>query len=227
MDITQFLEETALISDIDNADFDAAQVNLMTLHVSKGLEFDHVFVVGLEEGLLPSIRQDQYEEDISELEEERRLMYVGMTRARKNLSLSYCQSRKVWGQDQSNSPSRFVNEIPEEFITIHKSSFNRRPKSFGSSDYGDSSSWRTKSTGSIKKTNSDPFPDYDSDGFFDDDEVMEDSPFKKGTRVRHPVFGVGSVTEIEGEGELTKVQILFQNKHIKKFVAKYARLEIL
>ena len=220
--ISQFLEETALISDIDDADFYTPQVNLMTLHTSKGLEFDQVFIVGLEEGLLPSIRQDSYEEDIAELEEERRLMYVGMTRARKNLSLSYCHSRKVWGQDQSNDQSRFINEIPENYYTLHRSSFGGRSKS---------SSWRQNAKTSFKTStqSSDPFPDYDSDGFFPDEDVYEDqgSPFKKGTRVRHPVFGVGSVAEVEGDGELAKVKIVFQNQHIKKFVAKYARLEII
>jgi len=217
--IGQFLEETALISDIDGADFDAAQVNLMTLHVSKGLEFDQVFIVGLEESILPSVRQDQFEEDISEIEEERRLMYVGMTRARKNLSLSYCHNRKVWGQDQSNSPSRFIEEIPENYYDLHRSSFGGR-SSF-------SSSWKQKA--SFKSKTADPFPDYDSDSFFPDDDAYEseDSPFRKGTRVRHPVFGVGSVAEVEGEGELAKVKIVFQNQHIKKFVAKYARLEII
>jgi DNA helicase-2/ATP-dependent DNA helicase PcrA len=220
--ISQFLEETALISDVDDADFYAPQVNLMTLHVSKGLEFDQVFIVGIEEGLLPSIRQDQFEEDISELEEERRLMYVGMTRARKNLSLSYCHSRKVWGQDQANSPSRFINEIPEVYYSLHRSSFGGNLRS-------STASWRQKVKSSFTQQNSDPFPDYDNDGFFpdEDDFVEQTTPYKKGTRVRHPVFGVGSVAEVEGEGELAKVKIVFQNNHEKKFVAKYARLEII
>ena len=132
--IGQFLEETALIADIDDTDFSSLQVNLMTLHVSKGLEFDHVFIVGLEEGLLPSVKQNQYEEDLDELEEERRLMYVGMTRARKSLSLSYCHSRKVWGKNQPNRPSRFIKEIPSIYYSLHKSSlsFSERSRSLGS-----------------------------------------------------------------------------------------------
>lgn len=218
-DIVQFLEETALISDIDNTDFESSQVTLMTLHVSKGLEFDHVFVVGLEEGLLPSVRGDRFEEDVSEIEEERRLTYVGMTRAKKTLSLSLARTRKVWGQDQMNASSRFLDEIPDEFLNENK--LISRSSNSG---------WRSKTGISREfkqRENSDPFPDYESDddSFFDDDFSDTDTGLKKGARVKHPVFGPGSVIEVEGQGDLAKVKILFNGNNIKKFVAKYARLE--
>ena len=254
--IGQFLEETALIADIDDTDFSSLQVNLMTLHVSKGLEFDHVFIVGLEEGLLPSVKQNQYEEDLDELEEERRLMYVGMTRARKSLSLSYCHLRKVWGKNQPTRPSRFIKEIPGIYYSMHKSSlsFSERSRSLGSwkqninsqntrlqntrlqnirSQNINSQNIRSQNINSFYKASEasfDPFPDYENnDGFFPDENDMENQEacFKEGTSVRHPVFGIGSVAEVEGVGEFVKVKVIFENQHIKKFMVKYAKLEII
>lgn len=212
--LLQFLEEVALISDIDSADFDIRQVTLMTLHVSKGLEFEHACIVGLEEGLLPCVHGEEVNQDIMEVEEERRLMYVGMTRAKISLHLSFAKSRKVWGQEQFYPKSRFLKEIPEQYMD-QKLIFS--PKSnFGGG-------WKS----SYKKadTVSDPFPDYESevdDSFFDDDETPG---FKKGHRVRHPIFGPGSVLGTEGSGDLMKVKIVFSDRSVKKFVAKYARLE--
>jgi DNA helicase-2/ATP-dependent DNA helicase PcrA len=212
--LSQFLEEVALISDIDNADFDIRQVTLMTLHVSKGLEFEHACIVGLEEGLLPCVHGEEINQDLMEVEEERRLMYVGMTRAKISLHLSFAKSRKVWGQEQFYPKSRFLKEIPEQYMD-QKLIFSPK-SSFGSS-------WKS----SYKKAEpvSDPFPDYDSDveeSFFDEEGSSE---FRKGHRVRHPVFGPGSVLETEGAGDLMKVKIVFSDRSVKKFVAKYARLE--
>jgi len=111
--LEEFLEQVALVSDIDNYDTSADAVTLMTLHNAKGLEFPVVFIVGLEEGLFPHVNS-MFEP--AELEEERRLCYVGMTRARKRLYLTYASSRMLFGAVQSNSPSRFISEIPEELI---------------------------------------------------------------------------------------------------------------
>jgi len=216
--LLQFLEEVALISDIDNADFEVRQVTLMTLHVSKGLEFENACIVGLEEGLLPCVHGEEINQDLSEVEEERRLMYVGMTRAKRSLHLSFARSRKVWGQEQFYPVSRFIKEIPDQYMEKNLM-FKQQTSSFGGG------SWRSKSVTSYKqpKTVADPFPDYDSDvdaDFFDDEPGL-----KKGHRVRHPVFGPGSVLETEGSGDLMKVKIVFSDRSVKKFVAKYARLE--
>lgn len=218
--LLQFLEETALISDLDGADFDVPQVTLMTLHVSKGLEFDNAFIVGLEEGLLPCVHGEEINQDLSAVEEERRLMYVGMTRAKKRLHLSFAKSRKVWGQEQFYPQSRFIKEIPEDFVT-KKLLFSPSRSTGGwknsSSSFG--SSYKSK-----QQESNDPFPDYDSDdsGFFTDED---ESGLRKGHKVRHPIFGAGSVLETEGSGDLMKVKIVFSDRSVKKFVAKYARLE--
>jgi DNA helicase-2/ATP-dependent DNA helicase PcrA len=214
--LLQFLEETALISDIDSADFDVPQVTLMTLHVSKGLEFENAFIVGLEEGLLPCVHGEEINQDLYEVEEERRLMYVGMTRAKKALFLSYAKSRKVWGQEQLYPQSRFIKEIPEEFLN--------KNLLFSPST---SNSWRSGGFKNSYKSDvpTDPFPDYENefdDGFFDDGSS---DTLKKGHKVRHPIFGAGSVLETEGSGDLMKVKIVFSDRSVKKFVAKYARLE--
>lgn len=203
--LQEFLEEMALVSDVDSLDEDANSVTLMTLHVSKGLEYPNVFIVGLEENLFPSNRHD--DDDEASMEEERRLAYVGITRARKKLWLTYARTRKVWGQEQFNPPSRFLKEIPAQFV--EQSSAVAAPSSFASrirQQQKLSSEFETQS-----------FPDYES--------TSVDSSYQKGMRVRHPTFGVGSVFQTEGSGDQQKVSVLFANQTIKKFVAKYARLE--
>jgi DNA helicase-2/ATP-dependent DNA helicase PcrA len=179
-----------------------------------------VFIVGLEENLFPSGRATDEDEEAS-LEEERRLAYVGMTRARQKLFMTYARSRKVWGQEQFNAPSRFLKEIPEgltHFTTsIETPRFvSRAASSFGTAAFGSSPQYRTRSGGDF---DSQEFPDYESDA----SDTSGD--FMKGQRVRHPTFGVGSIFQTEGSGEQQKVSVLFADQTIKKFVAKYARLE--
>src|SRR5690606_1010354 len=111
-----FLEEMALISDADRVTEEMDAVTLMTLHLSKGLEFKNVFIVGMEEGLFPS-GQSLGELDPDRLEEERRLAYVGITRARENLYLTHAKSRRIYGQEEYRPPSRFLGEIPAELVT--------------------------------------------------------------------------------------------------------------
>lgn len=211
-----FLEEMALVSDVDSLNEELNSVTLMTLHVSKGLEYPYVFVVGLEENLFPSgIGADEDEE--SEIEEERRLAYVGMTRARKQLFLTYARSRRVWGQEQFNQPSRFLKEIPKEYTQFSTGAGGQAATGSRFADRyrgaGKPSNWEKS------------FDDFQS---FPDDDVSSSSSsaeFRKGMKVKHPTFGVGSVFEVEGGGEMTKVSVLFADQTIKKFVAKYARLE--
>ncbi|GIL17673.1 MAG: DNA helicase [Oligoflexia bacterium] len=206
-----FLEEMALVSDVDAMNDEQNGVTLMTLHVSKGLEYPYVFVVGMEENLFPSNRGDDDDEE-SELEEERRLAYVGMTRARQKLFLTYARSRKVWGQEQYNPPSRFLKEIPNELVNF-TTSFET-PKFV--SKYSNSSSTPSKPIRKYDEDESQSFPDY---------EGQSSSEYQKGMKVRHPTFGAGTIFQVEGVGDQTKVSVLFSDQTIKKFVAKYARLE--
>ncbi|MFN7728115.1 MAG: ATP-dependent helicase, partial [Bdellovibrio sp.] len=219
--LQSFLEEMALVSDVDSLDEDQNSVTLMTLHVSKGLEYPYVFMVGLEENLFPSFRADE-EDDGHSFEEERRLCYVGMTRARQKLHMTYARSRKVWGQEQFNAPSRFLKEIPTEFVHLTTALEMPRFVSQAASRLGSSErSWQDKGFNDRKRSNA---SDFDSQDFPDYDDSMGGS-LAKGMKVRHPTFGIGTVFQTEGDGEQQKVSVLFSDQTIKKFVAKYARLE--
>lgn len=240
--LQSFLEEMSLVSDIDQVDDSWNSVTLMTLHISKGLEFPVVFMVGMEEGLFPG-HQKINEADETEMEEERRLCYVGMTRAMERLFMLHSRTRKVWGQEQFHPPSRFLAEIPDDFV-YRPQTVATRPKfldshrSGGFNSYGSSSSPRLGSSGSstgsasgsssrpqfqTRKKPSSPFPDYEN--------VISDvggsaGSLRKGAKVKHPTFGVGSIYEIEGNGDSEKVSVLFRDNTIRKFITKYARLEL-
>ena len=224
--LQSFLEEMALVSDVDSLDQEQNSVTLMTLHISKGLEFPYVFVVGLEENLFPSNRgvDEAGNEDV---EEERRLAYVGMTRARQKLWLSYVRTRRVWGQEQFNPPSRFIKEIPQELVEFKSAVesprfLSRYGGANGPIDADDDRDFNFKSSPKFRQNSggfdSQEFPDYD-------DTSGNGNSFSKGMRVRHPTFGTGSVFATEGEGAGLKVSVMFADNTIKKFIVKYARLE--
>jgi Superfamily I DNA and RNA helicases len=167
-------------------------VQLMTLHSAKGLEFPLVFLVGLEEGLFPSQRST---EDESRLEEERRLAYVGITRARDRLVISYAESRRMHGTEMLARPSRFLAEMPAELIDEVRPRVQvSRPLYAGASRYADSAS------------------------------LQEDLPVKLGQRVSHPSFGEGVVVSAEGSGTHTRLQVNFAGAGNKWLVAAYANL---
>lgn len=215
--LVKFLEELALVSDADDVDQDAPTVTLMTLHISKGLEYPCVFIAGMEEGLFPS-GQSIHKDDFA-LEEERRLAYVGITRAEKKLYLSYARKRRVWGNEQLNPPSRFIAEIPEQFIDSKTQI--KRPRFLDKYSGQDS-----YNQGSFSDSFNDPFPDYEmAQDHFDDDYSQAQQGYAKGMKVHHPTYGAGSIFQVEGSGEMQKVSVLFRDKTLKKFVAKYARLE--
>ncbi len=230
--LTNFLEEMALVSDADDLNETDNFVTLMTLHISKGLEFPVVFIVGMEEGLFPSARSIDAS-DPESVEEERRLAYVGMTRARRRLFLSHARTRRVWGQEQNHPPSRFLKEIPEKYVfrqsRIQRPAFldRYREKYGGGEDMPDNVRQfprrpeRKRSVSAGGPDGFDVMPDYEN-------EVGEGARgYEKGMRVRHPTFGVGSIFQVEGSGDSQKVSVLFHDKTFKKFIVKYARLEIL
>ncbi len=221
--LQSFLEEMALISDVDSMNDNENTITMMTLHISKGLEYPVVFIVGLEEGLFPS-GQSINDESESRLEEERRLMYVGMTRAEKKLTLTYARSRKVWGSDQNNPPSRFLKEIPPEFVEMQSSQQSSRFMQ-KYADYSRSSSPSSPGSGgrNFKRSETD-HPSYEdfSDESFDD---SGEDAFKKGMRIRHPTFGIGTIFKTDGIGDTMDVSVVFADNSVKKFRVKYARLE--
>jgi DNA helicase-2/ATP-dependent DNA helicase PcrA len=221
--LQSFLEEMALVSDVDTLDQEQNSVTLMTLHISKGLEYPYVFVVGLEENLFPSNRgvDESGNEDV---EEERRLAYVGMTRARQKLWLTYTRTRRVWGQEQFNPPSRFLKEIPQQLVefksAVEAPRFLSRYGGASMNDGDEEVSYTSKPK--FRQSAS----GFESQGFPDDDDFSSGGPsYHKGMRVRHPTFGVGSIFATEGSGENLKVSVMFADSTIKKFIVKYARLE--
>ncbi len=215
--MVNFLEEMALVSDADNIDEDEKSVTLMTLHLSKGLEYPNVFIVGMENGLFPGFRS--IEGDFEAMEEERRLAYVGLTRAEKNLFLSYARTRRVWGQEQNHMPSTFLSEIPEQYVVHERSSDPNRPRAILGKP-----SW--KKTKFKAEETFDSFPDYEnqSNDFYAEGSG---SSYQRGMRVKHPTFGPGTIYKVEGSGDTEKVTVKFPNNRLKKFVTKYARLEVL
>jgi DNA helicase-2/ATP-dependent DNA helicase PcrA len=191
-----FLEEVALVSDLDSANFEGDAVTLMTLHAAKGLEFPVVFMIGLEETIFPHSRALY---DQSEMEEERRLCYVGMTRAREELYMTYASSRLLYGGVQHNPPSRFLSEIDGEFQT-----------GAGSSGYQDvwtpSSIYPQMDTSLNQTVNNEPryVPD-----------------LNEGDSVRHQIFGVGTVVELDGE----TATVFFKGKGARKLNISFAPIE--
>ncbi len=197
-----FLEEIALVSDVDNFDPDADAPTLLTLHAAKGLEFRVVFLTGMEEGLLPHSRSF---EDPDGLEEERRLAYVGMTRAKERLYLLRTFRRATWGRSELSEPSRFLKDIP------------RRLTANGKKDRPASARQRA-STWSSPKPKRRPTLD---------ELLEEDTRYKSGQKVRHPQFGEGTViAAIPGKSD-EEVIVAFPGKGVKKLLASFANLKIL
>jgi DNA helicase-2/ATP-dependent DNA helicase PcrA len=201
-----FLEEVSLITDIDTWDDSTQSVTLMTLHSAKGLEFDTVFIAGMEDGLFPLQRGLDHPED---LDEERRLCYVGMTRAKKKLCLSMAGFRRRWG-DYTGGPSMFLKDIPEELLEVER--FNYWSDIYG----GETAKSKKRSARKTKKEQSIELDDYDSDDLL---------PI--GTEVMHDKFGRGVVVRREGSGENLIVTIRFETAGDKKLMVKYASLEII
>ncbi len=195
--LDNYLEEVALITDIDSWDDRSNAVTLMTLHSAKGLEFPVVFISGLEEGLFPLSRSFNSNE---ELEEERRLFYVGATRAKDKLYLSWAAQRIKYGEMYNNIPSRFIKEIDPEFIIQKSMRKSFEPK--------------------IQKNLSKPVPAYE-------DFSQEIPEISVGSEVKHELFGVGKIITKDGRGQDMKITVNFYNFGKKRLVVKYANLEIL
>lgn len=193
--LTGFLTHAALESGESQADDYEPAVQLMTMHSAKGLEFKLVFIAGLEEGMFPS---QQSVEEIGRLEEERRLCYVGMTRAMEKLYLCHAESRRLYGQEKYHKPSRFLRELPSECVDeIRLQSQVSRPASTG----------RFANTITL--------------------ESFDNSGFKLGQSVVHQKFGEGVVLNYEGNGAQSRIQVNFANVGSKWLVVAYANLQAL
>ncbi|EOX1810707.1 DNA helicase II [Vibrio cholerae] len=191
--LTAFLTHAALEAGEGQADEHDDAVQLMTLHSAKGLEFPLVFMVGVEEGMFPS---QMSAEEAGRLEEERRLCYVGMTRAMQKLYITYAEMRRLYGQDKYHKPSRFIRELPEGCLDeVRMKAQVSRPTSTG------------RFSQTVVK------------------ESFNETGFNLGSRVRHPKFGEGTIINFEGSGPQSRVQVAFNGEGIKWLVTSYARLE--
>jgi DNA helicase-2/ATP-dependent DNA helicase PcrA len=226
--LTDFLDHAALVSDSDNYD-EHALITLMTLHSAKGLEFDHVFLTGMEEGVFPHSRSQN---DLEELEEERRLCYVGMTRAKESLTLTRAVYRRTYGSERltGSMPSRFLQEIPGELI--------------------DTADGSLADAGETRRYEPDPEYSFSEEEFSRRMRVAaapsraaNDAPSRArssaqprlgrstgaadplvGQRVRHATYGAGTIIGVEGEGEDRKFTVRFSDHGIKKLMERYANL---
>ncbi len=203
-----FLDRISLISDVDDYDDKSNRVSLMTLHCAKGLEFPIVFLVGMEDGLFPHQRREEGAED---LEEERRLCYVGMTRAKEKLYLTNAERRRVFGSERYNFPSRFIEEIPQELLARR---VGDGAIALGGERGVDGSATLDYSDSQIEEVRTEP-----GEGHGEDLEA--------GAWVRHPKFGPGVVKSREGQGEDLKVWVYFRSVGTKKLKVKYAGLEVM
>lgn len=215
--LSGFLEEVALVADIDNMDSDNNVVSLMTLHSAKGLEFPVVYLAGMEDGLFPSYMSIGYG-DMDDIEEERRLCYVGITRAKEHLMLTAAKRRMVRGETQMNKVSRFVNEIPKEFMIV--SGQTQRPKISSGPDIFNTPP---------RKPGQVAFSSYQKDfmaqKIFDKPGSNSESlDYGEGDRVRHMKFGEGTVKSIKSGGRDFEVTVEFDSAGTKKMFASFAKL---
>ena len=209
------LDHAALVSDADEFD-ETIPVSLMTLHSAKGLEFDTVFLAGLEEGLLPHSRSLDRPQDV---EEERRLFYVGMTRAKKSLTISRAIYRRSYGEDRlrASLPSRFLSEIPGELLAMVPGSMSEPGETRRYEADPDYSEYANR-----RRAASSARPAY---GRSAQSSRASRNPLV-GTRVRHPKYGIGTILEVEGEGEDRKLTVSFQDYGAKKLIERYANLQL-
>ncbi|MBC8756286.1 UvrD-helicase domain-containing protein [Kordia sp. YSTF-M3] len=234
--LAEFLEDVALATDMDNDKGDDDRVALMTIHLAKGLEFPYVYIVGMEEDLFPSGMSMNTRSD---LEEERRLFYVALTRAEKQAYLTYTQSRYRWGKLVDAEPSRFIEEIDEKYLDyitpvdsyrykplidndifgeVDKSKLRlQKPKTGRPPVVGSPSAEQIRKLRKIKPSSSDSPP---SPSLFDGD-------LAPGTKVEHTRFGRGEILKVDGVGADRKAEIRFQVGGIKKLLLRFAKLKVL
>ena len=252
--LQEFLENMTLTTDLDNMQEEEDCVILMTLHSAKGLEFETVFLVGMEEGIFPGFKSIG---EPQELEEERRLFYVGITRAKRFLFLTCAKRRTIFGSTSYNPVSRFIKEIPEDLLDGYEEAFAPKKEEFGDSGYkweygfgknSAASSVKTysmdsykipvgatakssefkDSTGSIGEKNKFAFRTAESFlQSLNKNKDVDVTKYEAGQRIYHKKFGEGTITKVEPEGDDMKVEICFDKSGNKRLMAKYAGLEIL
>ena len=246
--LSEFLEGITLSSDLDNVEETEETVTLMTLHSAKGLEFPVVFLVGMEEGIFPGYKSIS---EPKELEEERRLCYVGITRAKEQLYLTCSKQRTIFGSTSYNPVSRFLKEIPEELLDGYKEAFgdenanknqmfkeSKYTWTYGSKDNGNIKTYKINEnqpeniSASNKQKNNIGFAFRTAENFLNSlgkksNNNVDLSMYEAGLKVYHKKFGEGIINKVEPEGDDLKVDIDFEKSGHKRLMAKYAKLEII
>ncbi|WIF94062.1 DNA helicase PcrA [Caminicella sporogenes] len=203
--LSEFLEGISLMSDIDNLEDEQNVVVLMTLHSAKGLEFPIVFMTGMEEGIFPSSRSIM---DDREIEEERRLCYVGITRAKEELYLTHAFMRTLYGRTNVNPVSRFIDEIPKNLI--EEGGEKRNIRGIVKQNFGSKLSLKPMEFMEKRAVNK-----------------VDSSEIKPGTKIEHKLFGTGTVITVKGSGEKAELTVAFDKKGVKKLILGYAPIEII
>ncbi|TVZ59968.1 DNA helicase-2/ATP-dependent DNA helicase PcrA [Flavobacteriaceae bacterium MAR_2010_105] len=229
--LAEFLEDVALATDLDNDKGDDDRVALMTIHLAKGLEFPYVYIVGMEEDLFPSAMSMNTR---SELEEERRLFYVALTRAEKQAYLTYTLSRYRWGKLIDAEPSRFIEEIDDKYLNVITPVDDRRQNPMLSADiFGDIEPNQIRFKRPVQKKKEQPprfippaklKPLKKANG---DHVNLFDGKLAVGNIVEHLRFGKGEVLKIEGVGADVKAEINFENGGVKKLLLRFAKLDVI
>lgn len=206
--LSDFLQEVALLSDIDTLKDDNSGITLMTMHSTKGLEFPVVFLVGMDEGVFPFARSIV---ETGEIEEERRLCYVGITRAMDRLFLVSADSRMLFGSTSANPPSRFIEELPKEFVEEVGSGSGAAVSAVTASGRGSSIS----SSSSSSRAQSDATRATDA----------QRCEWSAGAKVRHAQFGIGTIVSVSESGSDRILTVAFPDKGVKRLMESYASLE--
>lgn len=233
--LSGFLEEVALVSDIDNLDENSDNIVLMTLHSAKGLEFPYVYLCGMEEGIFPSYMSINSDNPKEEIEEERRLCYVGITRAMKQLSLSAAKMRMIRGETQYNRPSRFINEIPRYLLKITlpetkrlRSSYKKEDLSFSSDPFSNQKDFDFEKTKDRLSFDEDKSPKNSYKPYLEPKQFAGSKlgtlDYGVGDTVKHIKFGTGIVTNLTKGGRDYEVTVEFQKFGIKKLLSSFANL---
>lgn len=202
-----FLEEVALYTDIDNLDENSDYVVMMTMHSAKGLEFPNVYIVGMEEGIFPSARSMENDDD---LEEERRLAYVAITRAKKNLYISHATERMLFGSTSRNRPSRFIKELPADYLEHSQQEFAHKNSSSSSIITPPTNMSLQAQLANKRRT---------------DISVSSHIDFSVGDRVKHNIFGEGTVLGATKMSNDTMLEVAFDTKGTKKIMANFAKIK--
>ncbi len=240
--LSDFLEGITLSSDIDNLEETEETVTLMTLHSAKGLEFPTVFLVGMEEGIFPGYKSIS---EPKELEEERRLCYVGITRAKENLFLTCSKQRTIFGSTSCNQVSRFLKEIPSNLLDGYEQALGDKQENnsiftdskyswtYGSKDSGAVTSYKIdkKEHVAVATNSNNGFMYRTAESFLNSlgkksDNNVDLSQYKSGVKIFHKKFGEGIISNVEPEGEDLKVDINFNKVGHKRLMAKFANLQI-